>query len=192
MDFGCAAYCQYAEQCLGTLPEELLAQKEDLLKDRVAVEMKRYFTGDFKRIGRTTRAARYAERIAKKEKGALPVILCAAFLREIGAVEAQAKHASTAPEYLEKEGPPVARTILSQLKAKDELIEAVCDIVGHHGYPASEDDKSKKIVYEGSLIATLEDQHKNSEIPAEKLVETIENEFVTESGKQEARNVLLS
>jgi len=192
MDFGCAAYCQYAEQCLGTLPEELLAQKENLLKDRVAVEMKRYFTGDFKRIGHATRTARYAERIAKKEQGVLPVILCAAYLREIGAVEAKAKHASTAPEYLEKEGPPVARTILNKLKAKEELIEAVCDIVGHHGYPASDDDKSKKIVYEGSLIAALEDQHKDSKIPVEKLTETIENEFITESGREEARNVLLS
>ena len=43
MDFGCASYCQYAEQCIGDLPPELLAQKEDLLKDRVAMEMKRYF-----------------------------------------------------------------------------------------------------------------------------------------------------
>ena len=43
MDFGCASYCPYAEQCLGALPPELMAQKEDLLKDRVAIEMKRYF-----------------------------------------------------------------------------------------------------------------------------------------------------
>ncbi len=25
MNFGCAAYCRYAEQCLGSLPTELLA-----------------------------------------------------------------------------------------------------------------------------------------------------------------------
>jgi hypothetical protein len=49
MDFGCAAYCPYAEQCIGDLPPELIAQKEDLLKDRVAIEMKRYFKNDFKR-----------------------------------------------------------------------------------------------------------------------------------------------
>jgi hypothetical protein len=53
MDFGCAAYCPFAEQCLGTLPEGLAVQKENLLKDRVAVEMKRTFRNDFKRIGRT-------------------------------------------------------------------------------------------------------------------------------------------
>jgi len=51
LDFGCASYCQYAEQCIGDLPPELLAQKEDLLKDRVAIEMKRYLKQDFKRIG---------------------------------------------------------------------------------------------------------------------------------------------
>ncbi|MCP4665624.1 MAG: phosphohydrolase, partial [Deltaproteobacteria bacterium] len=60
MDFGCASYCQYAEQCIGNLPPELIAQKENLLKDRVAIEMKRYFKQDFKRIGHATRVARYA------------------------------------------------------------------------------------------------------------------------------------
>jgi hypothetical protein len=68
MDFGCAAYCPYAEQCLGTLPEGLAAQKENLLKDRVAVEMKRYFKNDFKRIGHASRVARHAERIGKAEE----------------------------------------------------------------------------------------------------------------------------
>ncbi|MBU0988547.1 MAG: hypothetical protein KKH68_14950 [Proteobacteria bacterium] len=29
MDFGCASYCQFAEQCIGELPPEALAQKED-------------------------------------------------------------------------------------------------------------------------------------------------------------------
>ncbi len=51
------------------LPPELIAQKEDLLKDRVAIEMKRYFGTDFKRIGHASRVARYAEEIwAKKKK----------------------------------------------------------------------------------------------------------------------------
>jgi HD superfamily phosphodiesterase len=89
MDFGCAAYCQFAEQCIGNLPPELLAQKDDLLKDRVAIEMKRYFKDDFRRIGHATRVARYAERIGKSEKGNLAVILSAAYLRDIGILEAE-------------------------------------------------------------------------------------------------------
>ena len=191
MDFGCAAYCQYAEQCLGTLPEELLAQKEDLLKDRVAIEMKRYFKSDFKRIGHAGRAARYAERIAKKEEGMLPVILCAAYLWDIGAVEAERKYGEVSAEHLEAEGPPVARSILTFLKAKEELVEAVCDIVGHHRQPEDDDDLSLKIVFEGTLIAELEGRQKENPLPAEEIEAAIDHRFWTASGKEEARKVLL-
>jgi len=69
LDFGCASYCPYAEQCIGNLPPELVAQKEDLLKDRVAIEMKRYFKHDFKRVGHAIRVARYAEQIGREEGG---------------------------------------------------------------------------------------------------------------------------
>jgi len=55
MDFGCASYCQFADQCVGDLPPELLAHRKDLLKNRVAIEMKRSFKDDFKRIGHATR-----------------------------------------------------------------------------------------------------------------------------------------
>ena len=41
MDFGCAAYCKYAADCLGELGPELLAKRNDLLKDKVALEVKR-------------------------------------------------------------------------------------------------------------------------------------------------------
>ncbi|MBW2035163.1 MAG: HD domain-containing protein, partial [Deltaproteobacteria bacterium] len=104
LDFGCASYCQYAEQCIGDLPPELLAQKEDLLKDRVAIEMKRYFKQDFKRVGHAIRVARYAEQIGREEGGNLAVILCAAYLHDIGVKEAERKHNSTAAKYQEEEG----------------------------------------------------------------------------------------
>jgi len=79
INFGCASYCEYAEQCIGNLPPELLAKREDLLKDRVALEMKKYFKQDFKKIGHATKVARYAERIGKSEVGNLAVILSAAY-----------------------------------------------------------------------------------------------------------------
>src|SRR5210317_1542574 len=117
MDFGCASYCKYADQCIGNLPPELIAQKQDLLKDRVAIEMKRYFGRDFKRIGHASRVARYAEKIGKEEGGDLPVILTSAYLHDIGIKEAERKHNSSAAKYQEEEGPPVAREILENLNA---------------------------------------------------------------------------
>jgi predicted HD phosphohydrolase len=192
MDFGCASYCQYAEQCIGDLPPELIAEKENLLKDRVAIEMKRYFKQDFKRIGHATRVARYAEKIGIEEQGNLAVILTAAYLHDIGIKEAERKHESTAARYQEEEGPPVAREIMDKLGARAELIEEVCDIVGHHHHPGPEESINFKSVHDADMIANLEDNHKEGPLEPEKLASIIEKSFLTESGRNLAQRVFLN
>jgi HD superfamily phosphodiesterase len=192
MDFGCAAYCPYAEQCLGTLPDELVSQKEDLLKDRVAIEMKRYLKSDFKRIGHATRVARYAERIGKSEKGNLAVILSAAYLHDIGIPEAERKHGSSVPKYQEKEGPPIARSILNKLKVNEDLVDEVCDIVGHHHHAGPDESLNFKVVFDADLIANLEEKIKDKPMEKEKLTEIIQKNFLTAGGKKEAMQVLLA
>jgi hypothetical protein len=189
MDFGCASYCEFAEQCMGTLPPELLAEKEDLLKDRVAIEMKRYFKTDFKRIGHATKVARHAERIGKMEAGNLAVILCAAYLHDIGIPEAERKYNSTAARYQEQEGPPIAREILDKLGAKEALIDEVCDIIGHHHHPKEDDDVNFKVLYDADLIVNLEEQIKENPKEGEKLEELIAKTFLTKSGQKEARKL---
>ncbi len=191
MDFGCASYCQYAEECIGDLPPELLAQKEDLLKDRVAIEMKRYFKTDFKRIGHATRVARYAEQIGKSESGNLAVILVAAYLHDIGIHEAEKKYGSTAAKYQEKEGPGIAKSILIQLGAKEALMDEVCDIIGHHHHPRPEETVNFKVLYDSDLIANLEEKHRDDPMDADSLDRIIKKSFLTESGRQTAREVLL-
>ncbi len=192
MDFGCASYCEHAAECIGNLPPELLAQKENLLKDRVAVEMKKYFRGDFKRIGHAVRVARYAENIGKSESSSnLAVILCAGYLHDIGIHVAEKKHGSTAAKFQEIEGPPIARDILEKLGAKPELVDEVCDIVGHHHHPRDEETVNFMALYDADLIANIEDNHKDESIDAEKLEGIIKKSFLTDSGKQHARKVLL-
>ncbi|MEE9613213.1 MAG: HD domain-containing protein [Desulfatiglandales bacterium] len=191
MDFGCASYCQYAEQCIGNLPPELIAQKEDLLKDRVAIEMKRYFKQDFKRIGHATRVARYAEQIGKEERGNLAVILTAAYLHDIGIKEAERKHQSTAAKYQEQEGPSVAKEILTRLGARDELVEEVCDIIGHHHHPKPEETINFKSIYDADMITNLEEKHKENPIEPDKLATIIEKSFLTGSGRNLATKMFL-
>ncbi len=191
MDFGCAAYCPYAEQCIGDLPPELIAQKEDLLKDRVAIEMKRYFKNDFRRIGHASRVARYAERIGKKEKGNLAVILTAAYLHDIGIHEAEKKHGSTAAEFQETEGPAVARSLLEKLGAKDELINEVCDIIGHHHHPRPKDTINFKVVYDSDLLENTEEKKKKESMDREDIGRFIEESFLTAAGRETAKEILL-
>lgn len=191
LDFGCASYCQYAEQCIGNLPPELLAQKEDLLKDRVAIEMKRYLKQDFKRVGHAIRVARYAEQIGREEGGNLAVILCTAYLHDIGIKEAERKHNSTDAKYQEEEGPPIAREILTRLGAKQELIDEVCDIVAHHHHPKEDETVNFKSLYDADLITNLEEKQKENPIEPEKLAGIVEKSFLTGSGANLARKVLI-
>jgi len=189
MDFGCASYCQHAEQCLGQLSPELLAQRKDLLKDRVAVEMKRYFKKDFRRIGHATKVARYAEQIAKEEKGDLVIVICAAYLHDIGIHEAERKYGSTEARYQEEEGPPIAREILARLSASRDIIDEVCDIIGHHHHPHPEETLNFKIVYDADLITNLGE--KDELVAEEKLAAIIEKSFFTVSGRKLAKEILM-
>lgn len=116
MDFGCASYCQFAEQCLGTLPEDFLGSREDLIKDKVAVEVKRYYQTDFKSIKKATNIARLVENLGKTEGGNLGVLLCAAFLHGLAKADITA--------------------ILTKVAATPPLITAIEDIL------TSEDKKN--------------------------------------------------
>jgi hypothetical protein len=168
-DFGCASYCQYAEQCLGSLSPELLAQKEDLLKDRVAIEMKRHFGQDFKRIGRATRVARYAEQIGKQEGANLGVVLMAAYLHQVS----------------------IAREILTRLSGQEKMIDEVCHIVSLLDGPQKEETPNFKTVHDASLLATLEDEHKEQDPSTEELQSRLKGMFLTQSGRDLAGKILL-
>ncbi|OIP44478.1 MAG: phosphohydrolase [Deltaproteobacteria bacterium CG23_combo_of_CG06-09_8_20_14_all_60_8] len=191
IDFGCAAYCPYAEQCLGGLPPELAARKKELLKDRVALEMKRYFGNDFRRISHATRVARFAEQLAAVEPCDLAVVLVTAYLHDIGIREAERKFKSSAPRYQHQEGPPVAREILASLGAEAKLIDEVCDIISHHHQARPGDSVNFKVVYDADMLVNLEErQQAPSPLAAEELARRIERAFLTESGRSLARKTL--
>jgi len=191
MDFGCAAYCKFAEQCLGTLPEEFVAQQEDLLKDRVAVAMKRYFGTDFTRIGHAGRVARYAEKIGKQEKANLAVVLCSAYLHDIGIKNAEQKYGSAEAKYQHIEGPPVAKEILENLGAKEELVKEVCDIIAHHHHPGSDETINFKVVYDADMLANMKECQKKEQIDADTLSKKILRIYLTDAGRKLARQTLI-
>ena len=174
MDFGCASYCPYAEQCLGSMPPELLAKKKELLVERTPIEMKRYFAEDFKRIGHATKVARYAEKICKEEDGHPVVTTLSAYLHDIGIKEAERKYDSSAAQYQHIEGPPVAREILTKLGAEEGIIEEVCDIIGHHHTPRQGETTNFKVLYDADLIVNLEEKQKDTPSLPEHLEKIIE------------------
>ncbi len=140
MDFGCAAYCQFAEQCLGTLPEEFKGMQDNLLKDKVAVEMKRHYKTDFKRVSRAMKTARHAENIGKSEGGNLATILCAAYLHEMDLPEAQ--------------------SILEKLSADQKTIQEVSTIIEQYSSSEIPSSIESKIIHDAIHLYELQNQAK--------------------------------
>jgi hypothetical protein len=79
-----------------------------------------------------------------------------------------------------------------KLGAKEELIEEVCDIIGHHHHPRSEETLNFKVLYDADLITNLEERQKESPRNNDRLVQIIEKSFLTDSGREEAKKVLLN
>ncbi len=173
MDFGCAAYCKYAEQCFGSLPAELLAGREDLFKDRVAIAVKRYYGRDFKRIGRATRVARHAEAIGKAERGNLAVILTAAYLHEVDDAEAPDR--------------PTARRLLAELLAPPPLIEEVCGLLADAG---ADGDLNIQIFRDAKQLAELEELYKEKPLTVAELDALVAAQFRTAGGREVAAKEL--
>jgi HD superfamily phosphodiesterase/DNA-directed RNA polymerase subunit RPC12/RpoP len=182
MDFGCAAYCQYAEQCLGTLPEEFAGAQENLLKDKVAVEMKRHFKADFHRIAHATRVARYAEAIGKSEGGNLPALVCAAYLHDIaGASGADSITTMTA----------AARNILCRLQAKEPMIDAVTVLLERQNEISAGSSLEQQILDDAINLALLEEACKQQSGDSDKEpAAVIQARVKTAEGRQQAQALL--
>ena len=171
-DFGCAAYCQFAEQCLGTLPEDFAGARDALMKDKVAVAVKRLLQGDFARIGALTRAARHAEAIAIAEKGNVGVIICAVFLQGIGADVAASQ--KTAAE------------ILATLSAKPEVIEQVLSLLVEDAAAGPNLGSSAAILHDARLLARPEEAVKKQTADGAGIPE----QLLTAAGREIAERLL--
>jgi putative nucleotidyltransferase with HDIG domain len=191
LDFGCAEWCQYAEQCIGVVPEELKARQKaeerDSLKERISVEMKKYFGKDLKRVNHALKVARYAEQILKMEGGNPLVVLGAAYLHDIGIHEAEKKYGSASGYYQEMEGPAIAREILERLDVQKEIIEEIWDIIGHHHSPRERETLNFQILYEADWLVNIEEEGISKD--RERLEKMVGKVFKTVTGRQLAEKL---
>jgi len=189
LDFGCASYCKFAAQCLKELPLEVLAQQKHFFAERVACEMRRYFGDDEKRIRHAEKVAQLAEQIAQAEGADMAVVLTAAYLHDIGIVDAERIYNSTEAKYQEELGQLTARGILQGMHAEEKLIDEVCDIIGHHHHPRPTETSNFMALYDADFIVNI--QEGDIEKPRERdaLAALIESRFLTASGKRVAQEV---
>lgn len=163
MDFGCATYCQFAEQCLGTLPEDFAGIRENLLKDKVAVEMKRFWKSDFKSIRRTLTATKYVEIIGKKAGTNMAIVLCATYVADLG--------------------PAAYRIILDKAGATAQMIEGICKVLEEVSSMSFQSEEAK-IVHDALQIRTAHEQIREKADDAGPFLESLETRLLTPWGKE--------
>jgi HD superfamily phosphodiesterase len=137
--------------------------------------METYFRGDTKRINHAHKVTGYAEELLKPEGGDYSIVIGASVLHDIGILQAEKKYGSTAGRYQEKEGPPIARRILTRLGFERNQIDEICEIIAHHHSPGK---------------INLRDEYDIQD--REKLGNIIARVFLTRSGKALARETYLT
>ena len=151
--------------------------------------MEDYFGGDIRRIDHAHRVTDYAEELLTLEAGDYTVVMAAAVLHDIGIHQAQEKYGSTSGRYQEKEGPPIARRILTRLGFKPEPIEEICTIIAHHHSPGKITTRNFSLLYDADWLVNLRDEYDIQD--REKLSKVIERVFLTPSGRALARQTYL-
>jgi putative nucleotidyltransferase with HDIG domain len=189
INFGCAEWCPYGDSCIEGLPEEMKVktkeEKNNRLRERISQEMKRYFGQDVKRVNHALKVAQYAEAILKIEGGHPLVVLGAAYLHDIGIKKAEEKYGNASAEHQEKEGPDIARDILNRLNVQRNIVEEICDIIGHHHHPRKQETLHFQILFEADWLVNLEENGLSKD--PNKLNEIIEKNFRTTTGKKMAK-----
>jgi hypothetical protein len=174
MNFSCAGYCQFAEQCLGDLDSELLAKRNDLFKDRIALEVKKLLGGDLIKIAYITNVVRYAEEIAREEKTVPALVICAAYLHVF--CEPQAQQGTTT-------GRQTAGSILERLGAGPELADKVLDIIDRFIAREAGDSLDAKVFFDAHLITSYEEK-KHASHEAHPETGGIQKQCFTNTGKR--------
>ena len=83
MDFGCAAYCSHAEQCLGSMPPELLAQQKNLFKDKLSIAVRKHFAGNDSLFKLAASRTEFAEELCKEEqRGDMAAVIAATLIKD--------------------------------------------------------------------------------------------------------------
>lgn len=192
VSLGCAQWCRYAKECLGFDPKsvDVLTQRNDSIADKLIAAVKKEFGADQRRITHAFQVLERAEEIMREEGGDPRVVIASALLHDIGIQEAELKHGSSAPEYQEAEGPPIARRILEEIGFDGQVIEEVCRIVGSHHSGVDTDTVEFRIIWDADNIVNLAERGRCQD--AAHFEQEIEKTLKTKKGKETGRRVLLA
>jgi HD superfamily phosphodiesterase len=117
-----------------------------------------YNGDDVKRINHLIKVFTFAHHIGIMEKcdtKIQTIIDISAILHDIGIHEAERKHNSSAGNWQEIEGPPVAKELLKDFDLDDTIKDRVLFLIGHHHHYNIIDDIDFQILVEADFVVNI-------------------------------------
>ena len=161
------------------------------MNNNVITDMILYFGSDAKRINHALKVHGFAQAICESEDvsdSERKIAELTALLHDIGIREAERKYNSSAWNYQETEGPPVAREILEKNGVADKITDRVCFITGHHHSFDKIDGIDFQILVEADLLVNIFEDASGRE-----RAESVKNKvFKTSAGRKLLDSMYLS
>jgi HD superfamily phosphodiesterase len=154
-------------------------------------KMVNYFGTDVRRINHALKVHAFSQILAEGEQSTgqtRAIIEYAAILHDIGIQEAERKYNSSAGNYQEIEGPPIAREILLSFSIPEKIIERVCFIIGNHHTYASIDGLDFQILVEADFLVNIHEDN----MAGDAIQSIYDRIFKTGTGKQVMRSIFLN
>mgnify|MGYP003168269951 CR=1 FL=1 len=144
-------------------------------------EMISYYANDPRRVNHFLKVYSFSKSIGELEKldEEMQYILeIAAIMHDIGIKISEEKYNSSAGNYQEIEGPPVAREMLEMLGFDEKIIERVCFLIGHHHTYSKIDNIDYQILIEADFLVNIYED----EIKYDSIVSIKDKYFKTKAG----------
>lgn len=140
-----------------------------------------YYSGDARRIQHFLKVYGFAKTIGELEnlpKEMQDILEVAAVVHDIGIKVSEEKYHSSAGNYQELEGPPVAGKLLAGLGYDSTFIDRVCYLIAHHHTYHNIEGLDYQILVEADFLVNISED----EMSADAVDSIKEKIFVTKSG----------
>lgn len=155
---------------------------------RLHLEMIRLYRGDAKRIQHFCKVHSYAKLIAEMENmdaDTLFILEAAALTHDIGIHYCEEKYGSCNGKLQEKEGPAIAKKLLSDLHFEERVSERVQYLIAHHHTYDDIDGMDYQILVEADFLVNLYEDGAS----VEHIERAYKKIFKTDSGKKICREM---
>ena len=126
----------------------------------VMTKMIEYYQGDSKRVQHFMKVYAYAKAIGEQEElepELQEILEIAAVTHDIGIKKSEEKYNSSSGKYQEIEGPDEARKLLGEFGLKNETMDRICYLIGHHHTYSRIDGIDYQILVEADFLVNLEE-----------------------------------